>query len=90
MQGQVAKTNVSPDNFLSNDANVKLAFQFLAVATSGLNYKSFTVVIYNHNDSTIVIYHRNDSGQYYKTMIVANLALAWSVKYCKLKHTLRL
>jgi hypothetical protein len=48
----------------------------------GQDYKSFTFVIYN----------RNDNGLYYKTMIVANLALARSVNYnhkvrCKLKHT---
>jgi hypothetical protein len=49
---------------------------------SGLYYKSFTIVIYD----------RNDNSLYYKTMIVANLALARSVHYdlkvcCKLKHT---
>jgi hypothetical protein len=52
------------------------------VPTSGLYYKSFTIVIYN----------RNDNGLYYKTTIVANLALARSVNYnckvrCKLKRT---
>ncbi len=46
--------------------------------TSGLYYKSFTIVIYdhndsmiaiyNHNDSMIAIYDHNDSGQYYKTI----------------------
>ncbi len=36
--------------------------------TSGLYYKSFTIVIYNCNDSTIIIYDCNDSGQYYKTI----------------------
>jgi hypothetical protein len=49
---------------------------------SGLYYKSFMIVIYNHNDN----------GLYYKTMIIANLALTRSVNYdrkvcCKLKHT---
>ncbi len=49
---------------------------------SGLYYKSFTIVIYD----------RNDNSLYYKTMIVANLALARSIHYdlkvcCKLKHT---
>jgi hypothetical protein len=59
------------------------------VKSSGLYYKSFTIVIYNHNDN----------GLYYKTTIianlttiVANLALARSVNYnhkvrYKLKHT---
>jgi hypothetical protein len=56
------------------------------------NIKLFTIVIYNHNDRTIVIYDHNDSGQYYKTMILANLALARSVNFdrevcCKLKRT---
>ncbi len=55
----------------------------------GLYYKSFTIVIYDHNDN----------GLYYKTTIVANLttivaklALARSINYdrkvrCKLKRT---
>ncbi len=69
----------------------------------GLYYKSFTTVIYyyndsmitiyDHNHSTSVIYDCNDSGQYYKTMILANFALARSINYnckvcSKLKHTL--
>jgi hypothetical protein len=29
----------------------------------------------------IINYDRNDGGQYYKTMILANLALAGSVNY---------
>jgi hypothetical protein len=37
----------------------------------GLYYKSFTIVIYD----------RNDNDLYYKTIIVANLALARSVNY---------
>jgi hypothetical protein len=50
---------------------------------SGLYFKSFTIAIYN----------RNDNGLYYKTMIVAKLALARSINYdckvsCKLKRTL--
>jgi hypothetical protein len=54
----------------------------LNIKCCGLYYKSFTVVIYN----------LNDNGLYYKTMIVANLALARCVNYdhkvcCKLKHT---
>jgi hypothetical protein len=44
-------------------------------------YKSFTIIIYNLNDSKTVIYDRNDSGQYYKTMILANLVLARSINY---------
>jgi hypothetical protein len=47
----------------------------------GLYYKSFTIVIYNRNDSTIVIYDCSDSGKYYKTMILAILALSRSVNY---------
>jgi hypothetical protein len=40
----------------------------------GLYYKSFMIIIYDCNDN----------GLYYKTMIVANLALARSVNYdCK-------
>ncbi len=42
----------------------------------------------------IVFYDCNDSGQYYKTVMVANFALARSVNYylkvrCKLKRTLQ-
>jgi hypothetical protein len=53
------------------------------VSTSGLHYKSFTIIIYDCNDSAL----------YYETMILANLALARSVNYdckvrCNLKHTL--
>jgi hypothetical protein len=55
---------------------------FYDTGPSGLYYKSFTIVIYN----------RNDNGLFYKTTILANLALARSVNYdrkvcCKLKHT---
>ncbi len=39
--------------------------------TSGLSYKSFMIIIYD----------RNDNGLYYKTTIVANLALARSINY---------
>jgi hypothetical protein len=46
-----------------------------------LYYKSFTIVINNRNDSMIVSYDRNDSGQYYKTRILAKLALARSINY---------
>jgi hypothetical protein len=50
--------------------------------TSGLYYKSFTIIIYDCNDN----------GLYYKTTIVANLAIGRRVNYdckvrCKLKHT---
>ncbi len=41
----------------------------------------FVILIYDCNDSTILIYKHNDSGHYYKTMILANLALARSVNY---------
>jgi hypothetical protein len=34
-----------------------------------------------YKSSTIVIYDRNANGLYYKTMIVANLALARSINY---------
>ncbi len=49
----------------------------------GLYYKSFTIVIYDHDDN----------GLYYKTGIIANLALARSLNYdrkvhCKLKLTI--
>ncbi len=47
----------------------------------GLYYKCITIVIYDHNDTTIVIYKHNYSGQYYKTMILANLVLARRVNY---------
>jgi hypothetical protein len=59
--------------------------------TCGLYYKSFMIVIYDHNDSS----------QYYDTMIMIisyapnlNLALAsvinWDRKWCsKLKHNLQ-
>jgi len=46
--------------------------------TSGLYYKSFTIVIYDCNDSTIVIHDRNDSSLYYKTTILS-YAPNWSV-----------
>ncbi len=44
---------------------------FKATVTSVLYYKSFTIIIYNHNDS----------GLYYKTMIQANLPIARSINY---------
>ncbi len=47
----------------------------------GLYFKSFIIVIYDFNDSMIVIYDCNDNGQYFKTMIPANLALARNVNY---------
>ncbi len=36
----------------------------------GLYYKSFTIIIYDHNDSAIVIYNNNDTGLYYIATIV--------------------
>jgi hypothetical protein len=39
------------------------------------------IVIYHRNESMIVIYDHNDTGRYYKTMILANLALAMSINY---------
>jgi len=56
--------------------------KFYNCDTCGLYYKSFTIVIYNHNDN----------GLYYKTTIIANLAWPRSVNFdhkvrCKLKHT---
>jgi hypothetical protein len=38
-------------------------------------YKSFTLVIYEHNGSAIVIYDRNDSAHYYKTTITVMASL---------------
>ncbi len=64
-------------------------YPILITLTSGLYYKSFTIIIYDCNDN----------GLYYKTMIVAHLtmiiatlALARGINYdrkvsCKLKHT---
>ncbi len=46
--------------------------------TSGLSYKSFTIIIYD----------RNVNGLYYKTTIVANLALARRVNFDR-KGTLK-
>jgi hypothetical protein len=56
--------------------------KFLNANISGLYYKSFIIVTYDHDDSSL----------YYKTKILANLALARSVNYdhkvcCKLKRT---
>ncbi len=52
--------------------------------TFALYYKSFTVIMYSRNDSTIIIYDRKYSDQYYKTKILASLALARSINYvCK-------
>ncbi len=53
------------------------------VEINSLYYKSFTIVIYYHNDSAL----------YSNTTILANFASAWSVNYnrkvrCKLKCTL--
>ncbi len=45
------------------------------MGSRGLYFKSFMIVIYNCSESVIVIYNYNDSGQYYKTMILANLDL---------------
>jgi hypothetical protein len=58
-----------------------LAFTHVQTQTCGLHYEIFTIIIYNYNDSMIIIYNHNDSGQYYKAMILANLALARGVRY---------
>jgi hypothetical protein len=59
---------------------------FYRTGPCGLFYKSFTIIIYNRKDSMIIIYDRNDSGQYYKTLILDNLALAKNITYdCKLR-----
>jgi hypothetical protein len=50
-------------------------------ASCGLYYKSFEIITYDRNDSAVVIYDCNDSCQYYKTMIIANLALGKNVNY---------
>jgi len=79
---------------------VKLKFRMSSVEmtykkkTSGLYYNSFAIVIYDRNDTIIIIYNYNDSGQYYKTVSLANLSLKRSINYdykvcCKLKHTLQ-
>ncbi len=52
----------------------------LAYFIGKLYYKSFKNVVYDRNDSTIIIYD-HISGQWYKTMILANLALARSINY---------
>jgi hypothetical protein len=52
------------------------------VKTSGLYYKSFTIVIYDCNGSRIVIYEHNDSGQYYNNTILAKADLC---KDCKIR-----
>ena len=54
---------------------------FYSTGPCGLCYKSFKIVIYDGKDNDL----------YYKTMIIANLALARSVNYdckvcCRLKH----
>jgi hypothetical protein len=36
---------------------------FYNIDSNGLYYKSFTIIIYDHNDSAIVIYDRNDRDQ---------------------------
>ncbi len=54
--------------------NLKIKGLDAAAGTNGLYYKHFTILIYNHNDSMIIIYDRNDSGEYYKAMILVNLA----------------
>jgi hypothetical protein len=46
-------------------------FYLTGSISGGLYYKSFAIVIYD----------RNDNGLYYKTTIIANLALARSVNY---------
>jgi hypothetical protein len=66
--------------------NCGVKFTVVIDDTSGLYYKSFMIVIYDHNDSMIVIYDRNGSGLYYKTTIVARYELKLR---SKLKHNLR-
>ncbi len=58
-------------------------YDILSTDIRGLCYKSFAIITYYHEDS----------GLYYKTIILANLALATSANCdrkvcCKLKHTL--
>ncbi len=43
--------------------------------------KNFAIVIYDRNDSAIIIYDCNDSGQFHKTVILANSALSRIVNY---------
>ncbi len=74
--------------------NAKKIEPYQMLPACGLYYNSITTVVYDCNDSTVAIYNRNDSGQYYKTMILANLALGKSVNYycnvcCKMKHNLQ-
>ncbi len=62
---------------------------FCEIDTSGLYYKSFTIIIYDCNDN--VLYYKT-MIVVYLTMIIANLALAKSVNYdpkvcCKMKRT---
>jgi hypothetical protein len=50
--------------------DIKLWFSFIfnkmgESDSSGMYYKSLTIVIYECNDCVIVKYDRNDSGQYY-------------------------
>ncbi len=54
-------------SLLQKDKTLWEQKSFVAQVTSGLYYKNFKIVIYDHNDTMIVIYDRNDSGQYYKT-----------------------
>ncbi len=42
--------------------------------TSGLYFKSFTIIIYYRNGSIILIKDHNEIAQYYKTMILSILA----------------
>ncbi len=67
---------------LSSDVTKSINIERFEILISGLYYKSFTIVIYIYNDN----------GLYYKSTIIANLALARRVNYdckarCKLKHT---
>jgi hypothetical protein len=75
-----------------NTLFIKVQIVALIIKNCGLYYKSFMIVISDHNDN----------GLYYKTtiianltMIVANLALARSINYdrkvcCKLKCTFKI
>ncbi len=74
---------------INEPENLVLYCSWTTNEDSGLYYKSFTIIIYDHNDNCL----------YYKTtivanltMIIANLALARSINYdhkvcCKLKRT---
>jgi hypothetical protein len=58
------------------------------IDSNDLYYKSFTYIVYDHNDSAIVIYDRNDRDQwpvlqkvYDRKFTIVNYASVWSVSY---------